>query len=95
MKKHILETKYPDLQLTAKNNKDINRDLVKYVEELLESKQEPTNDKIEAIILDTLNVYEDILIIDAHEYTQKKEKRQAEQDQLESIRQIEKQMYDE
>ena len=93
MKKYILETKYHDLQLTRKNNKDINCELVKYVEELLENKQEPTNDEVEAIILRTLNVYDDIFIIDAHEYTQKKEKRETEHEQLESIRKIEKEMW--
>ena len=93
MKEHILETQYPDLQLTQKNNKDINCELVKYVERLLKQNQKPTSEKVEEIILETLNVYEDISVIDAHEYTQQKEKHKAEQEQREAIRQIEKQMF--
>lgn len=93
MKEHILETQYPDLQLTQKNNKDINCELVKYVERLLKQNQNPTSEKVEEIILETLNVYEDISVIDAHEYTQQKEKHKAEQEQREAIRQIEKQMF--
>lgn len=95
MKKQLLKTKYPDLQLTQKNNKDINCELVKYVEKLLTQKQNPTREEVENIILNTLNVLDDISIIDTYEYLKKKEKKQAEQEQIESIREIENQMYKE
>ena len=94
MKNELLNTKYRDLQLTKKNNTDINCELVKYMQKLLRNEDNPTTEGIEEIILNSLNVYEDITVIDALEYVNNKEKQQAEEEELEKIQNIEKEMYD-
>ena len=94
MKNELLNTKYRDLQLTKKNNNDINCELVKYMQKLLRNEDKPTTESIEEIILNSLNVYEDITVIDALEYVNNKEKQQAEEEELEKIQNIEKEMYD-
>ena len=93
MKKDLLKTKYEDLMLTKKNNRDIDCELVKYMQKLLRNKDYPTNEDIEDIILNSLNIYDDISIIDALEYTDNKERQQAEEEELEKLQNIEKEMY--
>ena len=93
MKNELLNTKYRDLQLTKKNNNDINCELVKYMQKLLRNEDNPTTEGIEEIILNSLNVYEDITVIDALEYVNNKEKQQAEEEELEKIQNIEQEMY--
>lgn len=93
IKNQLLETKYPDLQLTKKNNKDVDCALVKYMEKLLEDEDYPTSDSIERVIFDTLNIFDDVELVEDYEYIAHKEKKQAEAEELEKLHEIEKEKY--
>ena len=93
IKNQLLETKYPDLQLTKKNNKDVDCALVKYMEKLLEDEDYPTRDSIERVIFDTLNIFDDVELVEDYEYIAHKEKKQAEAEELEKLHEIEKEKY--
>ena len=93
IKDTLLKTKYPDLKLTDKNNKDINCKLVKYMEKLLDKNDYPSSDNIEEIIFNYLNVYDDISVIDAHNYIKENERKEASKEELKKLQDIESEMY--
>lgn len=93
LKNQLLKTKYPDLQLTQKNNKDINCELVKYMEKLLQNDDYPTSDAIERIIFDTLNIFDDVELVEDQEYIDSKERMQAEAEELKKLHEIERDKY--
>lgn len=93
MKEQLIKTKYPDLQLTDKNNRDIDCKLVEYMEKILDNNGRPSSEDIEDIILNSLNVYDDISIIDAQEYVDRKKKQKAAEEELEKLQDIESEMY--
>ena len=66
---------------------------VEALEKLLDNNDYPSSEDVEDIILNSLNVYDDVSIIDAHEYVNKKKKRQAEREELEKLQDIESEMY--
>lgn len=93
VKKQLLKTKYPDLHLTQKNNNDIECELVKYMEKLLEDKDYPTEDAIERIIFDTLRIFDDVELVEDFEYVAHKERMQSEAEELEKLQDIEDERY--
>lgn len=93
MKRELLRTKYLELQLTMKNHNTIDGLLIKYMQKLLSNNDSPLAEEIEEIIFNSLNIYEDITVIDAYGYVNKKEQKKAEEGELEKLQKIEKEMY--
>jgi hypothetical protein len=63
-----------------KKQNNIDGLLIKYVQKLLSNNGAPLTEDIEEIIFNSLNIYEDITVIDAYEYVNRKEQQKAEEE---------------